>query len=135
VAFAEDRRFAGFQFLRAHRVIACEQVPGCPPLAANNGVVGKDGTVYIPQTCTGGTYLAVSADEGASYAWRRVVGAPSASGLGAVVQLAIDRAGNLYFLWTEADALRLLTSRDGGASWRAPLTVSAPGCITSRCPA
>jgi hypothetical protein len=100
---------------------------GCPPLAANNGVVGKQGTVYIPQSCTSGTYLAVSNDEGASYTWRRVAGAPAASSLGAVVQLAIDRAGNLYLLWTEADALRLLASRDGGRSWSTPLTVSAPG--------
>jgi hypothetical protein len=49
------------------------------------------------------------------------------TGLGAVVQLASDRAGDLFLLWTEADALRLLISRDGGRAWRSPLTVSAPG--------
>jgi hypothetical protein len=101
--------------------------PGCPPLAANTGVVGKDGTVYIPQSCTGGTYLAVSHDELASYEWRPVPGAPPANGLGAVVQLAMDRTDNLYLLWSEPDALRLLISRDGGHSWGTPLTVSAPG--------
>jgi hypothetical protein len=100
---------------------------GCPPLAANTGAVGHDGTVYIPQSCAGGTYLAVSHDEGASYAWLPVSGAPPAGGLGAVVQLAMDRADDLYVLWTEADALRLAISRDGGHSWSAPLTVSAPG--------
>jgi hypothetical protein len=100
---------------------------GCPPLAANTGVVGKDGTVYIPQSCLGGTYLAVSRDEGASYEWRLVPGAPAASGLGAVVQLARDSAGDLYLLWSQADALRLVVSRDGARSWGAPLTISAPG--------
>jgi hypothetical protein len=100
---------------------------GCPPLAANTGVVGKDGTVYIPQSCARGTYLAVSRDEGASYTWLPVAGAPATNGLGAVVQLAIDRADNLYVLWGEADALRLATSRDGGRSWSSALNISAPG--------
>ena len=100
---------------------------GCPALAQNSGVVGHDGTIYIPQSCSGGTYLAVSHNEGTSYAWLPVAGAPPSGGLGAVVQLAIDRAGNLYMLWTQEDALRLVSSRDGGHSWSAPLTVSAPG--------
>jgi hypothetical protein len=100
---------------------------GCPPLAANTGAVGADGTVYIPQSCSGGTYLAISHDEGAGYTWRPVPGAPAASGLGAVVQLAIDAAGDLYVLWTAGDAVQLVSSRDGGRSWSPPLTVSAPG--------
>jgi hypothetical protein len=100
---------------------------GCPPLAANTGVVGRDGTVYIPQSCLGATYLAVSHDEGASFAWLPVTGAPPARTLGASVQLAIDGAGNLYVLWTETDALRLAISSDGGRDWRPALTVSGPG--------
>ncbi|HEV3228121.1 MAG TPA: sialidase family protein [Solirubrobacteraceae bacterium] len=107
---------------------------GCPALAANGGVVGTDGTVYIPQSCNGGTYLAVSHDEAATYAWLPVTGAPPASGLGAVVQLAIDQANNLYLLWTTGDALRLVSSRDGGRSWSAPLTVSPPGLHTITLP-
>ena len=66
-------------------------------------------------------------DELASYEWRPVLGAPPANGLGAVVQVAMDHAGNLYLLWSEPDALRLIISRDGGHSWGTPLTVSAPG--------
>jgi hypothetical protein len=100
---------------------------GCPALAANTGVVGSDGTVYIPQSCSGGTYLAVSHDEGTSYGWRPVTGAPPASSLGAVVQLAIDRAGTLYVLWTASDTLQLVDSRDGGRTWSHPLTISPPG--------
>jgi hypothetical protein len=99
----------------------------CPALAANTGVVSGNGTVYIPQSCAGGTYLAVSRDEGASYSWLPVAAAPAAGGLGAVVQLAIDRAGDLYVLWLAGDALELVSSRDGGRNWSAPLTVSPPG--------
>jgi hypothetical protein len=100
---------------------------GCPALAANTGVVRSDGTLYIPQSCAGATYLASSRDEGASYVWQPVTGAPPASSLGATVQLAQDQGGDLYVLWTAGDALRLVVSKDGGHSWSTPLTVSAPG--------
>jgi hypothetical protein len=100
--------------------------PYCPPLAANTGAVGPDGTVYVPQSCAGGTYVAISRDEGVSYSWVQVPGAPSDAGLGAVAQLAVDRAGSLYVLWLSADTLELSRSRDGGRSWSAPLSVSPP---------
>ena len=99
----------------------------CPPLAANTGVVASDGTVYIPQSCAAGTYLAVSRDEGASYTWRRVPGAPATNGLGATVQIAIDSANDLYLLWLGSGGqLELVASRDGGQHWSAPLDVSPP---------
>jgi hypothetical protein len=109
--------------------------PYCPPLAANTGAVGPDGTVYIPQSCAGGTYLAVSHDEGASFSWEQVTGAPNDTGLGAVAQLAIDRAGNLYVLWVGSDQLELASSRDGGQHWSAPLAVSPPGLHNFALPA
>jgi hypothetical protein len=99
---------------------------GCPALAANTGVVAPDGTVYIPQSCSGGTYLAVSGDEGASYRWLHVPGAPAANGLGAVVQLAIDQAGDLYLLWLAGDRLELTSSGDGGQHWNTPVVVTPP---------
>jgi hypothetical protein len=107
----------------------------CPPLAANTGAVGPDGTVYIPQSCAGGTYLAVSRDEGASFDWRQVTGAPADTGLGAVAQLAIDSAGDLYVLWLSSDTLELASSRDQGRTWRSPLTVSPPGLHNITLPA
>jgi hypothetical protein len=109
--------------------------PYCPPLAANTGAVGPDGTVYIPQSCAGGTYLAVSRDEGASFSWVQVTGAPSDTGLGAVAQLAVDAAGNLYVLWLSGDQLELASSRDGGQRWGAPLPVSPPGLHNLTLPA
>jgi hypothetical protein len=99
----------------------------CPPLAANTGVVASDGTVYIPQSCVTGTYLAVSRDEGSSYTWLQVAHAPATNGLGATVQLAIDSANDLYLLWLGSGGqLQLVVSSDGGQRWSAPLDVSPP---------
>lgn len=108
---------------------------GCPALAANTGVVAPSGTVYIPQSCSSGTYLAISDDEGASYRWLPVPGAPAANGLGAVVQLAIDQAGHLYLLWLAGGRLELAISRDGGQHWNAPLVVSPPDLHSITLPA
>jgi hypothetical protein len=118
----------GVSFTRTGLVFPSPGAPaGCPPLAANTGVVGRDGTVFIPQSCARATYLAVSRDEGASYSWLPVAGAPATNGLGATVQLAIDRANDLHLVWGEPDAVRLVSSRDGGKSWSSPLTISPPG--------
>lgn len=100
--------------------------PICPPLAANTGVVNRMGVLYIPQSCVSGTYLAVSSDEGKSFRWLRVPGAPATNGLGATVQLAIDSADNLYLLWLGSHGLQLVVSRDGGGHWSLPLNVSPP---------
>jgi hypothetical protein len=107
----------------------------CPALAANTGAVGRDGTVYIPQSCAGGTYLAVSHDEGGTFSWLQVPDAPSDTGLGAVAQLAIDAAGNLYVLWLSSDTLELVSSRDEGRTWSGPLVVSPPGLHNITLPA
>jgi hypothetical protein len=109
--------------------------PYCPPLAANTGAVGPDGTVYIPQSCAGGTYVAVSRDEGASFTWVQVPGAPSDAGLGAVAQLAVDTRGNVYVLWLSSDTLELARSHDSARNWSAPLAVSPPGLHSIALPA
>lgn len=126
----------GLTFSFAGQVFPSATAPvACPPLAANTGVVASDGTVYIPQSCAAGTYLAVSRDEGASYSWLPVSGAPPTSGLGATVQLAIDSGDDLYLLWTAADTLQLVRSTDGGRSWTPPLTISEPGLHNITLPA
>jgi hypothetical protein len=64
-----------------------------------------------------------------------VPGAPAANGLGAVVQLAIDQAGDLYLLWLAADRLELAISRDGGQHWHPPFVVSPPDLHSMTLPA
>jgi hypothetical protein len=99
----------------------------CAAIATETGVVGGDGTMYEPVSCARATYLAVSRDEGASYAWLRITWAPASGNLPGGVQVAIDRADNLYALWPTADHLSVAVSRDRGHTWSAPLDVGAPG--------
>jgi hypothetical protein len=119
----------GVTFSFASYVFPSASAPAaiCPALAANTGVVAADGTTYQPQSCSNGSYVAVSRDEGASYRWLPIAGAPAANSLGSIVALAIDNAGNLYALWQANGQLELAISRDGARSWSAPFGVAAPG--------
>jgi hypothetical protein len=99
----------------------------CPALAGNTGVVASDGTIYQPVSCRSGAYVASSSDEGATYAWHRVPGAPPANGLSGPLQIAIDSADNLYAMWLADDHLNLAISLDRAQSWGKPLAVAAPG--------
>jgi photosystem II stability/assembly factor-like uncharacterized protein len=92
-----------------------------------HGVVGPDWTVYLPRGWCGPPYLAISHDEGAT--WTRVQVSdkqqdPNAHEAG----VAVDREGNLYYVWVAADTRAyLVTSRDGGATWSEPLDLTPPG--------
>jgi hypothetical protein len=109
----------------------------CPPLASNSGVVSPDGVLYQPISCSGGAYLAVSEDEGASYSFRAVKDAPPSNGISGSLQLAIDSGGTLYAEWVRDDKLQYAVSRNQGQTWGAPVTISAPGIqqITRPAPA
>jgi hypothetical protein len=99
----------------------------CPPLAGGaGGGVGSDGSFYQPQSCEGGSWVAVSHDEGASWSWLPITGAPGANGITAGLQLAIDQANNLYALWTDGAQLELSISHDRGKTWGHPLGIAAP---------
>lgn len=102
----------------------------CLALTTNNGVVGNDGAIYQPISCNGGSYVAISRDEGATYTWSRVPTAPGAGSNipgGVSFQIAIDHADNLYALWKANDSLLLVISRNRGRTWSSPMVVSAPG--------
>ncbi|MCW2543776.1 MAG: hypothetical protein JWM40_1328 [Frankiales bacterium] len=106
-----------------------EQAKYCPPLAADNGSVGPDGTVYQPVTCTDGAYVAVSSDEGTTYTWYGVPGSVgSGFGIrGAGFQVAADPSGTVWASWIAGDHLQLSRSRDHGAHWQSVGDVAAPG--------
>lgn len=100
----------------------------CPPLNFFDPVVDPSGNLYQPVTCQNGDYVVVSRDEGASYTWLKVPGAP-AGGLdsGPYLQVASDDAGNIYALWQAKGLMFLAVSRDQARSWSAPMQVAAPG--------
>ena len=114
----------------------------CVSPGANTAVVASNGTLYHPVTCLHAAYLAVSRDEGSSYRWLQVPGAPpldvNPSNLSAIthdLHLAIDHADNLYGLWVASDHLYLVVSRDGGQHWSSPMNVTGPGLHNITLPA
>ncbi|MCU1599474.1 MAG: hypothetical protein JWO22_183, partial [Frankiales bacterium] len=101
----------------------------CPALAADNGSVGPDGTVYQPVTCSDGSYVAVSTDEGSSYTWHAVPGT-AGTGLGITgtgFQAVADAGGTVWAAWPDGDRLLLSRSRDQGRTWSLLGDVAAPG--------
>jgi hypothetical protein len=127
----------GKTFALASYVFPSASAPNdvCPALAGNVGVVGSDGTVYEPQTCENGSWVAVSHDEGGTYEWLPVTGGPPVSGLTTGYQLAIDGADNLYAAWALPDRVELAISRDRGKTWSTPAAVSLPGLAKVAMPA
>jgi hypothetical protein len=92
-----------------------------------HGVVGPDGTVYLPKEYCGQPWLGISKDEGAT--WTRVqVADNTTERLGSDTSVAVDDKGNLYYVYeTQDQKLFLVTSKDGGERWSKPLMVGAPG--------
>lgn len=108
----------------------------CPPLDFNAGVVGNHGTIYMPATCEHGAYLVESRTEGSTWTWVPVPHAPPGPLVGGnLLQVALDRADNLYALWPQAGRLYLEVSRDHGRSWGPPMVISAPGVADAQLPA
>jgi BNR/Asp-box repeat protein len=104
-----------------------------------NGVVARDGTVFLGLRRGPRLAFAVSRDEGASWQVRDVPGSKLLSYRN-ILQvgyingnyvigepLTLDQDGNLYALWPDhEDRLRLAVSRDQGESFSEPVVVSAP---------
>ncbi|HYP23206.1 MAG TPA: sialidase family protein, partial [Actinomycetota bacterium] len=92
-----------------------------------HGVVGPDGTVYLPKEYCGQPWIGISKDEGAT--WTRVqVANNTTERLGSDTSVAVDAKGNLYYTYESADQrLWLVTSKDGGEHWTNPKMVGSPG--------
>jgi hypothetical protein len=91
------------------------------------GVVGMDGTVYVPYGPCNRPYLAISHDEG--HSWQLVAVANTEFIGYGYPTLGIDEQENLYAGWVGAsDRLPYLAiSRDHGLHWGTPLNIGAPG--------
>lgn len=106
-----------------------------------DGVVGADGTVYLGYRMCTELAVAISKDEGATWATVVVPGSSlppftsitsplTTNNLLASEPVAVDASGNLYVIWNDAQKqLRMSVSTDHGKTWSGgtqPLVVSAP---------
>jgi hypothetical protein len=96
-----------------------------------HAVADNDGRLFIPKIHCGIPSLAVSEDGGMT--WRRTLVNTELFGGAAHVgehsSVAVDDAGNVYYLWYE-DATQkpwLAVSRDNGRTFGAPMNVAPPG--------
>jgi hypothetical protein len=108
--------------------------PECPLPGSNptggyglNGVVSRDGTVYLPFTPCERPYVAISHDEGAT--WELSLVADTQTVGWGELGLGMDKNENFYAAWTDLrDRLPYLAiSRDGAQHWETPLMIAAPG--------
>jgi hypothetical protein len=108
--------------------------------AVGHGISDSHGTIYLPKGRCPNPWLAISKDEGNS--WTRVQvadnGMPGSweTGFEHDAGVGVDPAGNVYYLWIAADRMPYLAiSRDGGATWSAPIAVAPPGLKEANLPA
>ncbi|HEX2058058.1 MAG TPA: sialidase family protein [Actinomycetota bacterium] len=95
-----------------------------------HGVVGDDGTVYLPKEHCEEPWLAMSRDEGLTWEHVRVAhrGRAGTAIWGPDPSVAVDSKGNVYYAWVGRDRLpRLAVSDDGGYSWSKPMEIGFPG--------
>jgi hypothetical protein len=110
--------------------------PGCLHFQEPQ-VVGPDGTLYLPISCTsnGATAtvrMAYSTDEGATWSYTAVPTGEVGNGAGLIggVSMAVDSKGAAYVVWRGTNQRTYLAvTRDKGATWHGPLMVSAPGVV------
>ena len=110
-------------------------IPGYCYGATGHGRVGPDGTVYLPRGFCDQPFLAISPDEGDTWKLVQVSDLGMQTGTSAGVgieeheaRVAIDPAGNVYYLWVARDRLPYLAvSRDGGQHFGKPMMVAPPG--------
>jgi hypothetical protein len=121
-------------------------VPGGCGGVTGHGRVGPDGTLFLPRGLCHNPFLAISRDEGDT--WERVqvngdlkmaVGIddaivtgsqPSGGVIDHEGRVAIDPAGNVFYIWVAEDHLPYLAvSRDGGKSFGRPHMVGYPGTV------
>ena len=94
-----------------------------------HGVTDAAGTIFLPRGYCGQPFVAISHDEGLT--WERVQvagnGVATDRWLGHEASMAVDSAGNLFYTWVALDRLPyLVSSRDHGATWSAPVRISPP---------
>jgi hypothetical protein len=109
-----------------------QEEPWCDG-AVGHGVVGPDGSVYLPRVWCGQPYVSISRDEG--FTWDAVRVAKN-GGRGHEAGIAADAAGNLYYTWIARNGLPYLAlSRNKGKTWGRPMMIGPPKLKRATLPA
>jgi hypothetical protein len=95
---------------------------------------GPDGKVYVAKDQCGVAMVAVSDDDGLTWAQHAVSSDPAP--WGNEVHVAVDAANHVYATFTDAKDgfVWLAASKDGGATWGKPVNVTAPGVTAADLP-
>jgi hypothetical protein len=88
--------------------------------------VDNKGTVYMPKESCLQPWLGISRDEGLT--WENIRVSKKSAGDGILdPSVAVDRAGNIYYVWTGGDRhIYLSVSKNGGKKWSPAVIVDAP---------
>lgn len=99
-----------------------------------HGVVARDGTVYLPREYCNRPFVSISKDEGRT--WTNVRVAKMEANGGSDTSVAVDKKGNLYYLFLgRYDRLPYLSvSRDQGETWSKPHAVGPPNLKEANLP-
>ncbi len=133
----------------ARESLVAADVSGCPEgewIGYGAGAVDARGNAYLALRRCRSLAIAASSDEGERWTIRDVPNATlppfEASNTLRIVedpnvlvgeQLAIDRDGTLYVAWVDdRGGLRFAFSRDGAATWSAPIAAAAPEVVSVR---
>ncbi len=101
-----------------------------------HGVVGPDGSVYLPREWCGLPMLAISRDEGLTWTQIQVSnllpGDHFEDGK-SDPSVAVDKKGNVYYTWVGGKDRQpyLSVSRDRGETWSRPMMIGYPGITES----
>lgn len=92
-----------------------------------HGVVGDDGTIYLPKEHCNQPWVGVSKDEGRSWSHFRV--SKHRALWGPDPSVDVDSKGNIYYVYlAEKDRLPyLVTSKNDGKTWSKPKMLGFPG--------
>lgn len=91
-----------------------------------HGVVGDDGSIYLPKEHCEQPWLSISRDEGLT--WSHVRTAKDTAVWGPDPSVDVDDKGNIYFVYIDEMRLPYLTvSKNRGKTWSKPMMVGAPG--------